>query len=380
MMNSTLKNCALLISIAFLASCAGTGSKTEVKAPSSATTQSTENASARSGGYYLDDGPGENEPANIDSIPDAQLRVETPLERANKPYSALGMQYSPMTAYKPYKKQGVASWYGKRYHGKQTSSGEVYDMYGMTAAHTTLPIPSYAKVSNPANGRSVIVRINDRGPFKNDRLIDLSYAAAYKLRLAEQGSALVEVEMIDTSSSQAIAKALHKSPAKAEVSNNAVVESKPSQAPAAKAVMPVAEPVAVTTALDIEPVVTAEDSPAKPAPVIAPPTKQTEVKPATSVAATPITKPTPMPEINKKNAAIQAGYYVQVGAFKSEANSRALQQKIQGLTVAKNASLDSVYNDGLYRVKLGPYASKKDADLAAGIVRKELGISAIVKN
>lgn len=381
MMNLTLKNSAILISVAFLSACAGTGSKTVVKAPTPATTQATENASTKSGGYYLDDGPGETAPADIDSIPDAQLRVETPLERANKPYSALGMQYSPLTSYKPYKKQGVASWYGKRYHGKQTASGEVYDMYSMTAAHTTLPIPSYARVTNPANGRSVIVRINDRGPFKNDRLIDLSYAAAYKLRLAEQGSALVDVEMIDTSSSQAIAKALRKAPAKAEVSNNVVVESKPSQAPAAKVTPPVTESVAVTTALDVEPVVTAEDPPpAKPAPAVVPPTKQATVKPITNVVATPVTTTTPTPQISKKNTVTQAGYYVQAGAFKSEANSRALQQKIQGLTVAKNATLDSVYNDGLYRVKLGPYASKKDADAAANIVRKELGISAIVKN
>ena len=382
MMNLTLKNSAVLISLAFLTACAGTGAKTEVKAPTPAATQSAENASTKPGAYYLDDGPGDVAPADIDGIPDAQLSVETPLERANKPYSALGLQYSPLTAYKPYKKQGVASWYGKRYHGKQTASGEVYDMYSMTAAHTTLPIPSYARVTNPANGRSVVVRINDRGPFKNDRLIDLSYAAAYKLRLAEQGSALVEVEMLDTSSSQAIAKALRKTPVKTETINNTAAVNKAVPAPVVKATPPVVEPVAVTTPLEIEPVVRAEDTPVKPAPVAVLPTKQAVAKPVTSVVATPVaaTIPTATPQMSKKNAVSQPGYYVQAGAFKSEANSRALQQKIQGLTVAKNASLDSVYNDGLYRVKLGPYASKKDADTAANVVRKELGISAIVKN
>jgi len=151
------------------------------------------------GGYYLDDGPGSNPPPNLDSIPDAELKSETPLVYANKPYSALGKQYIPMTQYAPYTKQGIASWYGKRYHGRKTSSGEVYDMYAMSGAHTTLPIPSYVRVTNLANKRSVIVRINDRGPFKHDRLIDLSYAAAHRLGLIAQGSGMVEVEWIDTS-------------------------------------------------------------------------------------------------------------------------------------------------------------------------------------
>ena len=104
-----------------------------------------------------------------------------------------------MTSYQPYKESGIASWYGKRFHGKKTSNGETYDMYSMSAAHTILPLPSYVKVSNPANGRSVIVRVNDRGPFKHSRIIDLSYAAAYKLGYTNKGSTLVEVEAIDAS-------------------------------------------------------------------------------------------------------------------------------------------------------------------------------------
>jgi rare lipoprotein A len=151
------------------------------------------------GGYYLDDGPETNPPQNLDSIPDALPKKEPLLSRSNKPYKALGAKYTPMTSYQPYKAKGVASWYGKRFHGKKTSSGEVYDMYGMSAAHTILPLPSYVKVTNPANGRSVIVRVNDRGPFKHNREIDLSYAAAYKLRFISKGSTTVEVEAIDPS-------------------------------------------------------------------------------------------------------------------------------------------------------------------------------------
>jgi rare lipoprotein A len=149
------------------------------------------------GGYYLDDGPEANPPQNLDSIPDAAPKKEPLLSRSNKPYKALGAKYTPMTSYQPYKAKGVASWYGKRFHGKKTSSGEVYDMYAMSAAHTILPLPSYVKVTNPANGRSVIVRVNDRGPFKHNREIDLSYAAAYKLRFISKGSTPVEVEAID---------------------------------------------------------------------------------------------------------------------------------------------------------------------------------------
>lgn len=149
------------------------------------------------GGYYLDDGPETNPPQNLDGIPDALPKKEPLLSRSNKPYKALGAKYTPMTSYQPYKVKGVASWYGKRFHGKKTSSGEVYDMYGMSAAHTILPLPSYVKVTNPTNGRSVIVRVNDRGPFKHNREIDLSYAAAYKLRFISKGSTAVEVEAID---------------------------------------------------------------------------------------------------------------------------------------------------------------------------------------
>lgn len=148
------------------------------------------------GGYYKDDGPPPAPPPNLERIADAVPRAE-PLHRfANRPYEVLGKSYAPMAAVQPFRQRGMASWYGKRFHGKRTSSGEPYDMYAMSAAHPTLPIPSYARVTNLANGRSVIVRINDRGPFHAGRVIDLSYAAAHKLGYITQGSARVEVEAI----------------------------------------------------------------------------------------------------------------------------------------------------------------------------------------
>jgi rare lipoprotein A len=158
--------------------------------------QEREPAPPAKGAYYKDDGPGANPPAHLASIPDAVPREE-PLHRfANRPYQALGRTYTPLTALADFRQRGTGSWYGRRYHGSKTSSGEVYDMYAMSAAHPTLPIPSYARVTNLANGKSVVVRINDRGPFLHDRIIDLSYAAAWKLGYVDAGSAMVEVQSI----------------------------------------------------------------------------------------------------------------------------------------------------------------------------------------
>ena len=172
--------------------------------PDKTQTQTSETATAPSGGgYYLDDGPEANPPTNLDDIPDAVPKAETPNPHNSKPYVALGETYTPMTTVKQFKQNGVASWYGKRFHGKKTASGEPYDMYAMTAAHPTLPIPSYVKVTNPANNKSVIVRVNDRGPFKHDRIIDLSYAAAHKLRIIKKGSAYVEIEVVTPETNQA---------------------------------------------------------------------------------------------------------------------------------------------------------------------------------
>jgi rare lipoprotein A len=150
----------------------------------------------RPGGYYKDDGPGENPPANLEAIPDAVPKLE-PLSRfSNRPYSVFGVDYVPATTLRPYRERGIGSWYGRKFHNQKTSNGEVYDMYAMTAAHPTLPLPSYARVTNVATGKSVIVRVNDRGPFHPGRIIDLSYAAAYRLGIAQKGSGEVEVESI----------------------------------------------------------------------------------------------------------------------------------------------------------------------------------------
>lgn len=153
-------------------------------------------AGRRGGAYYMDDGPEANPPANLDAVPDAIPRIEPLARGPNNPYSVFGQRYVPDTSGQPYRAQGPASWYGKKYHGKPTSNGERYDMYGMTAAHPTLPIPSYVRVTRVATGKTVVLRINDRGPFLGGRVIDLSYVAAHKLGVLSPGSAEVIVERI----------------------------------------------------------------------------------------------------------------------------------------------------------------------------------------
>ena len=142
------------------------------------------------------DGPLEINRAALDAVPDAIPRHEPVLPHTTRPYEAFGRRYEPMGTRAPYRSIGVASWYGRRYHGQKTASGEPYDMFAMTAAHPILPIPSYARVTALRSGRSVVVRINDRGPFVNDRLIDLSYVAAYRIGLIESGTGAVEVELL----------------------------------------------------------------------------------------------------------------------------------------------------------------------------------------
>jgi len=188
------KNLLIIPALAFI-SLVGC-STTTTHRPLEQNTSTSSLINKNDGAYYLDDGPENNPPTNLDAVPDATPKVE-PLRKANmRPYVALGNSYKPMTELSHYKKRGIATWYGRRYHGNQTASGEVYDMYAMTAAHPTLPLPSYARVTNVKNGKSVIVRINDRGPFLSNRLIDLSYTAAYKLRILQNGQGEVEVESI----------------------------------------------------------------------------------------------------------------------------------------------------------------------------------------
>ncbi len=295
----------------------GQSSAETAKSPKPGAGKPSSSKSTKGGGYYLDDGPGENAPADIDAIPDAVVKKEPIRAASCRPYEALGETYTPMTEYKPYKEQGIASWYGKRYHGQKTASGELYDMYGMSAAHTILPIPCYVRVTNPDNGRSVIVRVNDRGPFKKDRLIDLSYAAAYKLGIAQKGSGLVEVELIDPDHAE-------------NLSTTAISSTSPQPAPA---------PPSAT---------------------------------ALPVTSKEISAPT------QSSQPLASGVFVQLGAFRQQDNANQLRDKIQNQGLAQGVKVDSVLNADLYRVRLGPYSSNEEAGRAAANIKNSLGIPAIV--
>jgi len=141
------------------------------------------------------DGPGRE--LDVSSIPDAIPRIEPITVAGNKnPYTVFGKTYHLLPSAEKYRQVGIASWYGTKFHGNPTSNGEIYDMYAMTGAHKTLPIPSYVRVTNLENNRSIVIRINDRGPFHRDRIIDLSYVGALKLGFADQGTARVEVQAL----------------------------------------------------------------------------------------------------------------------------------------------------------------------------------------
>jgi len=323
----TIRFIVFVIVAITLAGC-GTTPKREgsvTKAPSSA-------PAPRGGGYYLDDGPGENPPVDLDGVPDAAPKLE-PLHRgASRPYSVMGRNYTPMTSLAPYKARGVASWYGRRYHGKQTSSGEIYDMYAMTAAHTTLLIPSYARVTNLANGKSVVVRINDRGPFMDGRVIDLSYTAAHKLGVLGGGSAMVEVESIlpgdITPAALAFAPA---QPASAPPRDR-------TSTPAARA----PEPIAV--------------------PLPAPETQPTAVTAAPEI---PMTR-----EAN--------GVYLQLGAFGSRENAENYLARLR-LQIDWLADRLHVFpRDGLHRIHAGPYTNQTEARQIAERIGQTLGIKPMV--
>lgn len=284
---------------------------------------------AGGGGYYLDDGPDANPPANLAAVPDAVPRNE-PLHRGTmRPYTVMGRSYTPMTQLAPYKARGTATWYGRRYHGKQTSSGEIYDMYAMTAAHTTLPIPSYVRVTNLANGKSVVVRVNDRGPFIGDRLIDLSYVAAHKLGYIGNGSTMVEVESIIPGM---------------EAPPPAPVAPAPAAPPAAPiAVAP--EPPPVATPL--------------PEPVSA------------AVPAAPAAPPV---------ASDVSGIYLQLGAFSSEANAENYLARLKLELGSFGQPLRVVSRNGLYRVHAGPYSSETQARETAARLAQTLGTKPFVIN
>jgi rare lipoprotein A len=312
-----------LVAALLLSGCASTPKGHAVPSPAAGNATPT-----RHGGYYQDDGPGDNPPDNLDQLPDATPRVEAYASGANRPYNVFGKDYVPDTSDRPFVERGYASWYGRKFNGQRTSSGEIYNMYAMTAAHPTLPIPSYARITNPGNGRSVIVRINDRGPFHPGRIIDLSFAAAYRLGYTNVGSTVVEVERL-----------------------------LPRDIAAGRYGPTTAEPVPVLSA-------NASDLPAD----LIPAEALARGGGDSIAAGAPVTAELPV-----------AGHYLQLAAFRGRAGAEGFLQHLTGeLEPALAARLRINLADSYYRVQLGPYTDRSEAEGAAERLRGDLGIAPII--
>lgn len=305
---------------------------------------------SRPGGFYQDDGPPARAPADIARTPDAVPRVEPFHPFANRPYSALGRSYTPITDDRAFRQRGFASWYGRQFHGNRTSSGEKYDMFAMTAAHPTLPLPSYVRVTHLRNGASVIVRVNDRGPFKHDRVIDLSYAAAVKLGIAAAGTGEVEVVRF----THADIRAGRLGPrSDAEPAATELTRSDAPRLPASpRAPLPPPEAALTPNA-----------------------TAAIATQGAASAASTAAASAHPPVSASP----ISAGRWsVQLGAFSVQANAEALRERLALLltqddgTLASEAALRVERDGALHRVLAGAFADRAAAAALAARLERAL--------
>jgi len=286
------------------------------------------------GGYYMDDGPGDNPPEGLLDTPDPEPQVEPYAKRGNKPYVVFGKTYTPFTDDRPFKQRGIGSWYGRKFHGQKTSSGEPYDMYKMTAAHPLLPIPSYARVTNLSNGKQVIVRVNDRGPFHSGRIIDLSYTAALKLGYLGKGSSELEVERILPEEISRLSKR------RAEQGENVAQPAQDIPAFAAAAPKsPRIEPAAaIVSAVNLggpEAPRALEDLPAA----------------VNSTASS--------------NPVSAGGFYLQLGAFAKAENAEAARTRMAQHAAMALPPVEVVEQGQLYRLYSGPFTTRDDAAAAA---------------
>ncbi len=254
-------------------------------------------------------------PLNPDYIRDAVPRIEPITAAGNKsPYTVLGKTYTVMKPGQDYQAQGIASWYGTKFHGRNTSNGERYSLYGMTAAHNSLPIPSYVRVTNLANGRSTVVRVNDRGPFHEDRIIDLSYAAATKLGYASQGTARVQVELIRPG----VDKKTNKNAEKTENKKKVIVHN---------------------------------SVPSKPAP-------SASTIPSPQTVSTAKTNSAAQPSVTVPN---RTGRFLQAGAYKNYQSAALMQQRL--LTLLKKPVIINPGAEAYYRVQIGPVSEQEITEI-----------------
>ena len=304
-----------------------------VPSPSSASKSASK--SGGGGGYYKDDGPGEDS-SDLSNTPDATARAEPLLARANRPYKVFGKTWVPRTRVEPFRQSGIASWYGRRFHGQPTSSGERYNMYAMTAAHPTLPIPSYARVTEIASARSVVVRINDRGPFLHGRIIDLSYAAASKLGYIKRGSTKVEVEQILPGRTEIV-----------ETSPQAPVPAPPVSAPASP-------PASPTT------------------------TSDSDMLGALIADAVAVDMARNAPNSSVGTDADRQNLFLQLGVFGSRENAEDFRTRAEARVAGLAGKLDLKPEGDRFRLYAGPYASPGEARTEAERISELLGIQPFI--
>jgi len=293
---------------------------------------------------------------DLSGIEDAVPKAEPKSKYGNpKSYVVFGKRYHTKSSSNGHVERGLASWYGKKFHGRKTSSGERYDMYAMTAAHKTLPLPTYARVTNVSNGRSAVVKINDRGPFHGKRVIDLSYSAAKKLGVVSKGTAMVEVRAIDPNRPE--------SSQKGEFFASANSKSK------AKAKAPVSKPVVV-----------AQKTPVKTKPVALVEKPPVQVAKAEKVAA-PAPKVAVATTKEAPRKASGSSMYLQVGAFGSRLNAEQLRKRlVDNLAEQVQVRTADGKKSQLYKVRVGPLDSRTEAkDLSQQLASLGLKSSHIVE-
>ena len=325
---------------------------------------------------------------DVDAIPEPEVRVEPRSRAGNKSYSVLGKRYHVLDSAHGYAEEGLASYYGKKFHGRRTSSQEVYDMYAFTAAHKTLPLPSFARVTNLDNGRSIVVRVNDRGPFHAGRVIDLSYAAAVKLGYRDRGTARVRVEAL----TEADGSMLAARPKPADTAMDRLVEQLPEALASAGPVSPGAQakPVADTSyRFDMQQdgkVMSADEfdawmrsrrvrvatgKPGKPDPLPASADAKAS-SPAVAAIAPPPPSPVNAAALVAASTTFQAGstddVTLQVASFANQQNAQHALTLLQEAAIARARLLDADVNGKkIWRLRIGPVAAAQAPELAARI-------------
>ncbi len=355
---------------------------------------------SKAGKFYDNDGPPDSHHA-LDSQETIELKVEKPSKAASRPYTVMGKRYYPMTGDKEFTQVGIASWYGKQFHGRKTAIGERYDMFAMTAAHPTMELPSYARVTNLKNRKSVIVRVNDRGPFLGGRAIDMSYAAAVKLGYHKAGTTRVKIERI-TRRDIASGKAYRVDTAPLEKASEPIVVAQ--ERKEVPSVTQESLPAIASAAPQTEEAVTnlSQSTPAPEStsgsrheeeaslPEIDSGTVTTEEAPAEMADATPESELAEPKDaigelLNQEEASVSAvatapTWRVQIGAFSNETNAREVAAHAEMMLSEQEVSqrVDVLLDGKLYRVLIGSEETREAAQLLSKKISNLLGTSSFV--